>query len=236
MAGWTYNQNFDGLSTGNLGGQDSYTLGGGTVTVTAAFSHSASQSVKFATNASNYVKRAVTAVTTDGAIMYFSAMTNNTALGGSLYFYLWGAGDGASRVMDIEVNGVTVGATTWNFRNEAGTRSSSLGNISSGVWANFAVEFDWTNDRCRGSINGGAMSAYFSMSTPRSQMDYMWLQGGSDAGTNDFYVDDFRDTPYPSGAVGPANVKTWDGITQSSGIKTYGALALASVKTFNGVT
>lgn len=36
-------------------------------------------------------------------------------------------------------------------------------------------------------------------------------------------------------AAGPANVKTWDGVTQSTGIKTYLGLALASVKTVIGL-
>jgi len=34
---------------------------------------------------------------------------------------------------------------------------------------------------------------------------------------------------------GPANVKTWNGITQSTGVKTYNDLALASVATVNGI-
>lgn len=37
-------------------------------------------------------------------------------------------------------------------------------------------------------------------------------------------------------STGPANVKTWDGVTQSTGIKTYYGVALASVKSVNGVT
>lgn len=36
-------------------------------------------------------------------------------------------------------------------------------------------------------------------------------------------------------AVGPANVKTWDGITQSTGVKTYFNLATASTKTWDGI-
>ncbi len=40
----------------------------------------------------------------------------------------------------------------------------------------------------------------------------------------------------PSTAVGPTNVKTWDGITQSTGIKTYIGVALASVKTVLGIS
>lgn len=40
----------------------------------------------------------------------------------------------------------------------------------------------------------------------------------------------------PFVAVGPTNVKTWNGVTQSTGIKTYEGVALASVKSVNGVT
>lgn len=36
--------------------------------------------------------------------------------------------------------------------------------------------------------------------------------------------------------AGPANVKTKDGVTQSTGIKTYEGVALASVKTVEGVS
>lgn len=39
----------------------------------------------------------------------------------------------------------------------------------------------------------------------------------------------------PFAAAGPANVKTKDGVTQSTGIKTYMGLALASVKSVEGV-
>jgi hypothetical protein len=36
--------------------------------------------------------------------------------------------------------------------------------------------------------------------------------------------------------VGPTNVKTWDAVTQSTGIKTYKGVALASVKTVDGLS
>ncbi len=37
-------------------------------------------------------------------------------------------------------------------------------------------------------------------------------------------------------AAGPANVKTFDGVTQSTGIKTYFGVALASTKTVDGIS
>lgn len=40
----------------------------------------------------------------------------------------------------------------------------------------------------------------------------------------------------PTGASGPTTVKTWDGVTQSTGVKTYMDVAIASVKTVNGAT
>lgn len=39
----------------------------------------------------------------------------------------------------------------------------------------------------------------------------------------------------PAAAAGPTNVKTWNGVTQSTGIKTYNGLAVASTKSVNGV-
>ncbi len=41
---------------------------------------------------------------------------------------------------------------------------------------------------------------------------------------------------YAAAPSGPTNVKTWDGVTQSTGIKTYKGVALASVKSVDGVT
>lgn len=40
---------------------------------------------------------------------------------------------------------------------------------------------------------------------------------------------------YPFVAPGPTNVKTWDAVTQSTGIKTYEGVVLASTKTVIGV-
>lgn len=43
------------------------------------------------------------------------------------------------------------------------------------------------------------------------------------------------DVPAVCAVVGPTNVKTWDGVTQSTGVKTYFGVAVASVKSVNGV-
>lgn len=40
----------------------------------------------------------------------------------------------------------------------------------------------------------------------------------------------------PVAAAGPTTVKTWDGVTQSTGIKTYFGVDLANVKTVNGAS
>lgn len=41
---------------------------------------------------------------------------------------------------------------------------------------------------------------------------------------------------YYAAAAGPTTVKTWDGVTQSTGIKTYFGVTLANVKSVNGAT
>lgn len=40
----------------------------------------------------------------------------------------------------------------------------------------------------------------------------------------------------PATAAGPTNVKTFDGVTQSTGVKTYFGVALASTKTVDGIS
>lgn len=53
--------------------------------------------------------------------------------------------------------------------------------------------------------------------------------------SGDIYGDSLGTTD-PDVPVGPANVKSFDGVTQSTGIKTYLGVAKASVKTVDGIT
>lgn len=68
-----------------------------------------------------------------------------------------------------------------------------------------------------------------SAQTPAGSHSLNWT---SIAATGDFIGVALK----PVAPTGPANVKTKDGVTQSTGIKTYEGVALASVKSVEGVT
>lgn len=55
----------------------------------------------------------------------------------------------------------------------------------------------------------------------------------ADTGANSYWDYISPTSPF---VAGPASVKTFDGVTQSSGIKTYFGVATASVKSVNGIT
>lgn len=200
-APWVYTQNFDGLSTGNLGGQDSYTLAAGTVTVTTAQANSAPNSVLFATNATNYVKRSITAVTDDNSIMYFKVYSSSVASADGFRIYMWGNGDGVDRIGDFEIGALAAG--NWYLRNSAGTRTLQ-GTVTASTWNKFAIEFDWTSDRFRASINCGAMGSWVSFGAARSQLNYIWISGENDDGGGpiNHYLDDISATSDCGGGGG----------------------------------
>ncbi len=80
-----------------------------------------------------------------------------------------------------------------------------------------------------GSASMGSYKAV-SSSSGTETMAWTWT-GGS------FYADtQIIAVKYLAPASGPTNVKTWTGITQSTGIKTYIGTALASVKTVIGLS
>lgn len=107
------------------------------------------------------------------------------------------------------------------------------------------------------TLDNSWLVGYSYMNGPQSAGSGTILRGGSVAGVLDAMDSNGPKTPAGSygltttqtaafaghvmGAIapavsGPATVKTWDGITQSTGIKQYFGVDLASVKTVNGIS
>ncbi len=80
-----------------------------------------------------------------------------------------------------------------------------------------------------GGTIGGAFAYLLQGSAAATNPSWSWNTGTHDANLS---IASFKGIP----ASGPTNVKTKDGVTQSTGIKTYMGLALASVKSVEGVT
>lgn len=196
---WTYEQDFESLSVGNLAGQDSWTAGSGTVSVTDTLSYGAgTKSVLLPTNLNAYVKRNIDDFTDDGAIGYVSVYANNNTTGGNSVTYLWDT-DGAGRIGDIYLNGASAGKIY--FRAEAGTWYE-IATYSINTWYRIGFEFDFTNNRIRFNIDGGAFGSWFNWSTARSRCGFLWLGSNGGGTANNHYWDAFS-ASYDVGGGGP---------------------------------
>jgi hypothetical protein len=121
------------------------------------------------------------------------------------------------------------------------TYDATITTIADNCWGVFGAMI--------GDISGGTVTAgsntyqryqnagqgTFMADTNASYTPAGSLTMGCSKATNDKYAACIASfSPYVP--PGPTNVKTWDGVTQSTGIKTYEGVALASVKSVEGVT
>jgi hypothetical protein len=192
-ATWGYEQTFEGLSVGNLNGQDSWTngAGDGNITVSTEQAYTGTKAVRFAPDTSPYSIRTVTDANTDGT-QFFVAARVSALSQQPLTLYLWG-NNGATRIGDIYFNAPSTG--DWSFRQGGGAEAyTDLGNISANTWYCVGIEFDFTNDRVRLNIDGGAFSSYISTATSFSEIDTVWIGVSDNGGTATSYIDNFTAT------------------------------------------
>lgn len=131
----------------------------------------------------------------------------------------------------------TDNTATANSNNTSSTINSSVTTIADNSWVftccwgdNGTVNTTTTNITIRGTAQVVTQAGDSNAAvTPAGAYSQTWNAGGNEIWAM------IQATFSPAVAAGPANVKTWDGITQSTGVKTYGALALASTKTWDGV-
>lgn len=151
-------------------------------------------------------------------INFSQASTSSSATGASADYQNTVATYATAFTTDFTIGSITADNTTYNTKT---LNASGIASISKTGSSKFAMRFSidiaasGTPTWAFGTGDGSGFQCKMSES----------------AGTS---IDPVLTVTHA--ASGPANVKTWDGVTQSTGIKTYGALALASVKTVNGVT
>lgn len=133
-------------------------------------------------------------------------------------------------------------ATTADGNNTAGGSSSTSLNIS--VTPNTAGNNDWA---VWGIHNTGGNTTAVN-GTKRQSGGAPMAMGDSNATVSSAgYTQQltFTNSNYAAVIVaitpfvtpsGPANVKTWDGVTQSTGVKTYMGVTLANTKTWDGIS
>lgn len=197
MAGWSYEQDFEGLSTGDLVGQDSWTAGGPSdyPQVTGANASEGSQSIVMPVDVNSQARRNITAANDDGTTMYFSAYTSDASATENMVVFLW---SGSTRIGDIYINAETAG--DWSFRNALGSWNSQ-GTLSSSTWYRIGIEFDFTNNRVRLNIDDGTWGSWISLDNSVSSVDRIWVGGNGGSGTPSNYIDNIS-ASYSSGGGG----------------------------------
>jgi len=200
MSLFTYTQNFDGLSTGNLSGQDSWTYNAGAQPqVQTTVVESSPNGISGALNSNVNTSRDITAVTTDGALYYFSLRVDNVATVDNMGLAF---NAGATGIAVVYMNAPNAGDI--GLRDPLGGAYTTLQTgASANTWYRIGVEFDFTNDRVRANINNGAMSAWRTM-TAFSQVDRLIIEGNNgDGATTTGYWDNFSPTYAVGGGFTP---------------------------------
>jgi len=156
---WTYTQNFDALSPGDLNGQDSWTTTSGLQSVTTDSYDSASQSVKAYNLTDAHYARTVTA-STDGEVCVALNVENSTSL--------------------INVNiddGAGTNGIIWYLYSDGKIHYyNSTTFTDSGVthdlnsWHTYCFRFNSGTDLWAYNIDGGSYSSNFSTYSALTQM------------------------------------------------------------------
>ncbi len=148
-----------------------------------------------------------------GAVELFvdgSSVASNTGTATAIYdggaSTYIGFQGGTSRYFDGRISLVRV----WSTNRSGAQLTADKCNVL-GATANLAAE--WTLDNTVNDNSGNANTL-----------------------TNNNSVTFGADVPAVCAVAGPTTVKTWDGVTQSTGIKTYFGVDLANVKSVDGAT
>jgi len=141
-----------------------------------------------------------------------------------------------------------IGTASWNGSSTTETANSitqvaadclvflfgfSSARVNSSGYAITTNNPTWT-ERWDGDLEGGANDVTTNAATgPRSATG---STGNGTISADASGITAARLATFKTFVAGPTTVKTWDGVTQSTGIKTYMGVALASVKSVDGLT
>lgn len=231
MALWTFETSFEvaqGYNTGNLPGQDTWTLQTGNFTVSTAQAESGTQSALGNTTGpvSLLNNRVVADVNTNGSTFYFSVYVSNIATADTTGINFLGTA-GADYLCNVSLNSPTQGK--WQLSGATTLDQGAV--LVQDSWNNrFGVEFDFGLDRFRGNYNNGTMSAYVGFSTTvASDIDLIKL-AVDNGGAGDLLA--YWDRLSASYASGPANLKSYNTNVKSN-VKSIDTNTLANIKSLN---
>jgi len=200
--------------------------------------------------------RTISGETVTGVTYNSVALTNSVSIyfdPGDRLLYQWTLKSPATGSHNVVVSGPTVfrdiytvtysGADTSTNPGNTGTNSATGGATSVTVNLTTNSANDWLTAIVRndsGSVTDG--TNYVGRSAD-SSIEYGDSNASVGTGSQSITANGPSGSMYmaalvmrAAAAAGPTGVKTWNGVTQSTGIKTYLGVALASVKSVIGVT
>lgn len=209
----------------------------------------------------NYDPAAITGVTYNGVAMtkIFASDVVSPSYNSMNQFYLVNPATGSNNIV-VTVPGATpIRATGASYTGVAqtspidgfgsaiagsltpGAESANVTVTASNCWVNAMS----TNDNNVAMTAGSGLTNLVASATPNQMRTY---DSNGTVSTGTFVANvtysgaavggwSILGTSFkPFAAAGPTNVKTFDGVTQSTGIKTYLGVALASTKTIDGIS
>jgi len=222
---WTYTQNFNDLTDGNINGQDSWvsTLTTAFVVQTSVKSEGA-KALAVVSGGGYSASRAITSITTQGTlhISMRSTVNNDNAP-----FIRLRSTDGSSMCQVITLDGY------WCY-NYSGSSNVQISAYSANTWYDVVIDFDFPTYKYRVSVDNGVNFTDWQTFITASKTDIasFFVAQADGSGTTTSYYDDIR--PWTE-IVGPAKLKTRNGLTLAQ-IKSINGLEIAKVKTLNGLS
>ena len=156
FAAWTYTQNFNSLSDGDLNGQDSWS-GDTTFDVQATVSSDAGKSVEYANAAEGLIQRTITGVT-DGTMRI--ELRKDTTLLGNMQVGLgkgdWGTGSNRLAIVGLGYN-LNFDKIYWI---SAGTSEATIQSFSASTFYTIDIDFDCGTDQYRVRVDEGTYTSF----------------------------------------------------------------------------
>lgn len=189
FAAWPYTQNFDGLSTADLTGQDSWS-GADSYDVQTSVILEGTKSVGNVAAGEMNIVRAVT-TSTDGQLRFLHRRADTGTL-----------------ITKVQIATGAIGGTSAacaiNFTDAAAIviQAVSLGAYSADTTYTLDLEYDVSTDQCRGRVDGGAWSDWANFDNAQTQITDIRFRNDNSAETGRYW-DAIGPTPAAAAIAAP---------------------------------
>lgn len=172
-----------------------------------------------------FLDRTLATGTISGQLQFYGRRDLNNSGTLNMGFFN-GAPSGASLVFAIQFD------ASGNITIQ-GSSTVTVGTYAANTNYKIGIDYNNTTNLFSANINDGAFSSSVGRFSGGGNITIIRVSVESST-TATSYFDGIG--PYAATPAGPTTVKTWDGVTQSTGIKTYFGTPLANVKTLDGLS